>query len=187
MDRRSVRLRFHNYRGGLYFVTICAWGRRPLFGEVTDGVMRRSDLGQIAHDEWVRTGDVRPDVMLGAFVVMPDHVHLLFGIAESDSHVGHDDCRRGIPTVCPYPDGSVRRFGEIQAGTVASIMRQYKSLVTKQVWREHSRETGPVWQRGYHDRVVRTDREADALRRYIAENPTRWAHRAPDRRDGHRI
>lgn len=43
-----------------------------------------------------------------------------------------------------------------------------------------------VWQRGFHDRVVRTDREADALRRYAAENPARWEPTA-DRADGHRL
>ena len=87
----------------------------------------------------------------------------------------------------------MRRFSEIQGGTVASIMRQYKSLVTKQVWATEGREIGPVWQRGFYDRVVRTNREAEAIRRYVAEtaegdgeaNPARWAVRGA-RRDGHR-
>lgn len=34
--------------------------------------------------------------------------------------------------------------------------------------------------------IVRTEREADAIRRYIAENPEPWHHRA-DAADGHRI
>ncbi len=88
--------------------------------------------------------------------------------------------------MCPYAPGSGdggRRFGHAVAGSVASIMRQYKSVVTKRI-----RATDPtvqVWQGRYHDRVVRTDREADALRRYVAENPARWNPRA-DRADGHR-
>ena len=53
-------------------------------------------------------------------------------------------------------------------------MRQYKSAVTK-------RAGHPVWQRGYHDRVVRTAREAANVRRYIADNPqntvTGWKSR----------
>jgi putative transposase len=32
-----------------------------------------------------------------------------------------------------------------------------------------------VWQRSFHDRVIRSDEELEAFRRYIAENPLRWA------------
>ena len=62
---------------------------------------------------------------------------------------------------------------------------QYKSIVTKRIWATLGRGTGPVWQGRYHDRVVRTDREAAAIRRYIADNPARWDPDA-DRADGHR-
>ena len=134
-------------------------------------------------------------MILDAFVVMPDHVHLLFGIAKSDEPETSDHRRRGIPAVCPYPDGAVpradsggpaRKFSKIQRGTVASVMRQYKSIVTKRVWKAEGRGIGPVWQRGYYDRVVRSGREAEAIRRYVAENPARWPLR-DGRADGHRV
>ena len=32
-----------------------------------------------------------------------------------------------------------------------------------------------VWQRSFHDRVIRSDDELEALRRYVDENPLRWA------------
>lgn len=32
-----------------------------------------------------------------------------------------------------------------------------------------------LWQRGYHDRVIRDEAELGALRGYIDENPLRWA------------
>ena len=175
--RRSVRLPHHDYAGGLYFVTLVTAGRRPLFGAIADGVMHRSALGDIAHAEWVRTGVMRPTVRLDAFVVMPDHVHALFGIADgalSDHHATTH--RRGTPAVCPY---NARRFGTAMPDTVPSIMRQYKSIVTKRIWTAHGRAIGPVWQRGYHDRVVRTPREAGHVRRYIRDNPVRAGRRRP--------
>lgn len=132
--RRSVRLASADYGApGLYVVTLVTAGRTPLFSRLGGGRVALFDAGQIAHDEWLRTGDVRASVAPDAFVVMPDHVHLLFG-------------------------------------TVATVMRQYKSAVTKQVG--HA-----VWQRGYHDRIVRTAREADHVRRYIAGNPRRTPRR----------
>ncbi len=32
-----------------------------------------------------------------------------------------------------------------------------------------------VWQRNYHDRVVRNERELDAVRNYIVNNPANWS------------
>ena len=32
-----------------------------------------------------------------------------------------------------------------------------------------------LWQRSYHDRVIRDEAELHALRKYVAENPLRWA------------
>lgn len=171
--RRSVRLVGHDYRGGLYFVTICVAGRRRLFGEVVDGVVRLSPAGAIARDVWLATPDVRSGIVLDAFVVMPNHVHLLFGIVP-DGHgvgdiatVGVGATRWVAPTETPRANGPT-------PGSVGAIVGQYKPCVTRATWAEHGRAVGPIWQRGFHDRVVRTDREADAVRRYIAENPARW-------------
>ncbi|MGB3543371.1 transposase [Rubrivirga sp.] len=176
-DRRSVRLRDHGYRDGLYAVTVCTWGRAPLFGVVLEGEVVLSAFGQIARDEWVLTGEMRDAVVLDAFVVMPDHVHLLFGIVEGGGHDEEAANHADTPAVCPYPNE--RRFGTAISGTVSSIMRQYKSVVTKRI-----RESNPavrVWQGRFHDRIVL---EAEGWRRYIVANPARWNPGGP-RRDGH--
>ncbi|MEM1117855.1 MAG: hypothetical protein AAGJ11_15190 [Bacteroidota bacterium] len=111
--RRSVRLRRHDYAGGLYFITICTRRRQPLFGEVLAGQMVLSALGAIARDEWRRTEAVRPTVRLDAFVVMPDHVHLLFGIAGDDrlgdGEIANDDCLRDDRTARDDRGGTARR------------------------------------------------------------------------------
>ena len=60
------------------------------------------------------------------------------------------------------------------SGTVAAAIRGYKGAVTRAAWEMAGREIGRVWQRGYHDRLVRSNREADAVRRYIADNPACW-------------
>lgn len=32
----------------------------------------------------------------------------------------------------------------------------------------------PVWQRNYHEHVIRDERDLAAIRDYIASNPSRW-------------
>jgi putative transposase len=74
--RRSIRLPEYDYsQAGAYFVTICAWGREPLFGEICEGEMRLSAAGLIVESEWKRLAHQFANVYLDAFVVMPNHVH----------------------------------------------------------------------------------------------------------------
>jgi REP element-mobilizing transposase RayT len=73
-NRRSIRLRNYDYRtSNAYFVTICTLNRECLFGDVADGVMCLNAWGQIAEQEWTRSGEMRPAITLDEFVVMPNH------------------------------------------------------------------------------------------------------------------
>ena len=47
--------------------------------------MQLNTLSQIVHDEWICTVMVRKNVVLDKFVVMPNHVHVLFWIVEDDA------------------------------------------------------------------------------------------------------
>lgn len=100
--RRSPRHPLHDYRQpGLYFVTVCTADRQPVFGTVRAGEMHRSAFGDIAQIEWLRTFEMRPYLVPDVFVVMPDHVHLLFGLMGGDAP---DPRRRDVSlrsrTVC---------------------------------------------------------------------------------------
>src|SRR5438034_286558 len=74
--RRSIRLKRYDYsQPNGYFLTICAHNREFLFGEIRHGVMAMNESGCIIVDEWERTANVRPNVELDAFIVMPNHFH----------------------------------------------------------------------------------------------------------------
>ncbi|MEM1041549.1 MAG: transposase [Bacteroidota bacterium] len=168
--RRSVRLPFHGYADGVYFVTICTHGQVPLFGEVVDGGMCLSGLGAMVWEEWERTGDIRAEVVLDAFVVMPNHVHGIFGIIGDDATptggvgaTGRSPLRSG-PNARPGPPP--KSLGALVAG--------FKSAVTKRVNAARGTPGVVVWQRNYHERVLRDERELGVARRYIADNPLRW-------------
>src|SRR5436309_6042776 len=80
--RRSIRLRDYDYsQPGAYFITVCAQDRESLFGDVLDGVMALSEAGQIVERAWLQTPDLRPNVELDAFVLMPNHFHAIAVIA----------------------------------------------------------------------------------------------------------
>jgi REP element-mobilizing transposase RayT len=74
--RRSIRLKGFDYsQAGAYFVTIVTQGRVPLFGDVVNGEMRLNRYGKIVQAVWFDLPQHYPHVELGAFVIMPNHVH----------------------------------------------------------------------------------------------------------------
>ncbi len=80
--RRSIRLKGYDYaKEGMYFVTICTKNRIHFFGEVEKSVMNLTEFGEIAHREWEKLPERWPHVELGAFQIMPNHMHgvLLIG------------------------------------------------------------------------------------------------------------
>ena len=82
-SRRSIRMPGYDYsREGAYFVTICAYQRRCLFGRIVGDEMRLNRWGEIITKEWLRTEEVRSTVMLDVFVVMPNHFHGIIMLAE---------------------------------------------------------------------------------------------------------
>jgi putative transposase len=38
--------------------------------------MRLNDAGQIVADEWLKTAEIRDEIALDAWVVMPNHFHM---------------------------------------------------------------------------------------------------------------
>ncbi len=74
--RRSIRLTHYDYSlPGAYFVTICAFRKRCVFGTVVGDQMRENDCGRIVREQWLDTVRIRPQIELDAFTVMPNHLH----------------------------------------------------------------------------------------------------------------
>jgi putative transposase len=199
--RQSLRLAGYDYaKEGSYFITICCAKRSPLFGEITqEGQMVLNTFGQIAHDEWVNTLNIRNNIELDAFVIMPNHIHAIIhirrsgelhspnGRGESNSPLtekgecnspqryekGECDSRRRYELgECNSPQHSPLRFVS-PSNTVGAIVRGYKSAVTKQLNQLHI--GCEVWQRNYFEHIIRNDLAYKRISEYIKNNPAKWA------------
>ena len=157
--------------------------------------------GRIVREEWERTGEVRPGVVLDAFVVMPDHVHAVIGIVDGrvraagdadgrgigdgrgggggrdigDGHGGGDGRGtgdgRGIGVETPQRGVSTGGDRWV-AGCLGAIVNHWKGACTRRI-RAHG-VTDFAWQPRFHDAVIRDARHLANARRYIHENPARW-------------
>jgi putative transposase len=82
--RQSIRLKGYNYTlPGIYFITICAYQRECLFGNVVDGEMRLSDMGGVVRSHWLKLPTHHSNLQLNTFIIMPNHLH---GIPELTNH-----------------------------------------------------------------------------------------------------
>jgi len=99
----SIRASWWDYtKPGCYFVTICTYGRKWVFGEVQYKSMKLSPTGVLVDKFWCEIPDHFPHVKLGVYVVMPNHVHgILFldptGSASAENREEHtaDDVETG--------------------------------------------------------------------------------------------
>ncbi len=81
----SARLEGYDYgRNGAYFITICTKDRRHFFGEIVNGEMQLSAVGELAKIFWLEIPQHFPFVRLANFVVMPNHTHGILIVDKTD-------------------------------------------------------------------------------------------------------
>jgi hypothetical protein len=61
-----------------------------------------------------------------------------------------------------------------EPNSLGAAVRSLKSASTRAINRARKTPSLPVWQRGYHERIIRSERELTAVRQYILDNPKRW-------------
>jgi putative transposase len=193
-QRKSIRLKGYDYsQAGLYFVTICCYDRICRFGHIENGEMILNEYGRIAYNEWTKTPEIRNNVELGEFVVMPNHIHgiiRLLGRGElhspdnktgvfntpqpSDNSYGN----RGVFNTNKPSDNSYGNRGESisplrgPSQTIGAIIRGYKSSVTKQLGLLDFDEK--LWQRNYYEHIIRNEQSYHRILEYILNNPAKW-------------
>lgn len=163
--RKSIRLPDFDYsQNGAYFVTIVTENRLNLFGDIIDGEMRLNKLGEIVQQCWMEIPNHISNVHLDRFVVMPNHIHGVFIIVNGPQNATHVEATHASPLHGNGP----------RPKSVGVMVGSHKSAVTRLINILKSTPGQPVWQRNYYDRIVRNDRELDAIRLYIQFNPQNW-------------
>jgi REP element-mobilizing transposase RayT len=161
--RNSLRRPHYNYsQPGAYFVTFCSNNGQPIFGQIENQTMCLNPLGEIADRGWYEIAKRHPEIEIDTFVVMPNHIHVLLWL-----HCVPQAAERIEPE-------EVRRFGRPITGSISTLIGAYKGSVTQKARRARLILDGPLWQRNFHDHIVRNESELERIRGYINNNPTRW-------------
>ena len=161
--RRSIRLKDYDYAAaGAYFVTICTHNKRCIFGDVMVGNMILNHFGEIVETEWLKTFDIRKNLIPDEYIIMPNHFHAIIVIDES--------CR-GTLQRAPTTYG---RFGKPVSNSIPTILRLFKASVTKRINNIRATPGLRVWQRNYYEHIIRDEKDLQKIRGYIVTNPLKW-------------
>ena len=164
-NRRSIRLPKREYvQPGAYFVTICTKDRMCNFGDVINGVMVLSEWGAVVQERWQALPLHHPNVSLDVFVVMPNHLHGIVVISD-----GIDMSGRAQQAAPLHHEGM-----HILPGSLNAIIRSFKASVTARIRKMIGNPFIQIWQRNYHEHVIRESSSIDRIRDYFIGNPGRW-------------
>ncbi len=189
----SARLPGWDYRWAeAYFITICTRNREHFFGEIVDDRMVLSPLGVLADVFWHEIPNHVKNVSLGAFQVMPNHLHGI-SILHLPDIVSPDivetlhatslqypetpeipetpETPQNPPTLKSTPNTHMSAISP-KSGSVSRIVGSYKGAVTK-----HANRLGlPFgWQERFYDHIIRDEAAYNAITHYILTNPQNWA------------
>jgi len=158
--RRSIRLEEYDYSlAGAYFVTVCTHNREYLFGNVVNDETVLSRHGEIVKNVWCNLTNHYLNIKLDTFTVMPNHIHGIIVLMDVDI-VG-----AGLK---PAPTDLTKYY------PLSEIIRAFKTFSARHVNELRITPGIPVWQRNYHEHIVRNENELNRIREYIMNNPLRW-------------
>jgi len=158
-DRRSIRLKGHDYAGGgVYFVTLCAHReaiaacRGAPFGALRELIEERMRI----------TAEKFPQMSWGEWVVMPDHFHALVHLGKGNLRLG--DVIGGFKAAVSreWNRGRAAQNGASENGArQASPVRRGASPAP----------LAPLWHRNYYEMIVRSEEAERRIAEYIRMNP----------------
>lgn len=158
-----MRLRDYDYsRPGYYFITICTANRSPIFGQIKGDEMVDNRYAGIVRRCWEELPAHYPHAHLDAFVIMPNHVHGIFVLADTYAAGGVWAGLKPAPT-----DVGIRRG-------LPEMVRALKTYSARRINASRRTLGAPVWQRGYYERIIRNERQRNLTREYIIANPRNW-------------
>jgi putative transposase len=195
----TSRAKWWDYKNeGDYFITICTKNREHLFGYVKDGEMILNEYGKIVSNCWYDLPNHYNNIILDEFQIMPNHIHCIVGVDNSDSV---SSVETGLKPVCTTNDNPVCTTNDDPVSTmndnpvcatnddptnnlenkerkihgVFEFIRALKTFSSRSI--NEMRDTKGVsnWQERFHDHIIRDEMEYNRIKNYIINNPKNWS------------
>lgn len=153
--RKPNRLKGFDYgQNGGYFITLCVQNKKRILSKINVGegfpLPQLTAYGKIA-DKYIRQiNEKYPVIQIDKYIVMPNHIHILAVVDKGPFGTGD-----------PSP-------------TIDMAMGWFKYQTTKEINLLRETPGVKVWQRSFHDHIIRGQQDYEEIWTYIDENPLRW-------------
>ncbi len=134
-----------------------------------------NQIGNIVREEWLKSAQIRKEIELDEWVIMPNHLHGIVIIQNNDLKIGD----RGAinyegASLAPLRNNVVNVFRQRKPRSLSSFIGGFKSSVTKRIKIFCTQSNPPVWQRNYYESIVADEQQLTRIRQYILNNPQKW-------------
>ena len=159
-ERKPTRLKNYDYSSpGAYFVTICTQNRRCVFSDIIVGAIHESPVAELTEygkiaDTTIKKLNSRFNVKIPKYVIMPNHIHMIIEITN------------------PENIGAIRESPLQSRSLISKIIGYMKMNISKEIHKINPDEK--LWQRSFHDHIIRGDKDYDKIWEYIDTNVLRW-------------
>ena len=151
--RKPTRLKNYDYSTpGMYFVTVCVDKKAHLLGKIKNNCMNLSSVGEVVNQEILNIESHYENVSVEKYVIMPNHIHLIISISEMER-------------INPF---STKNFD------VSNVIGKFKAGVTRNVGNAFMHSDKKIFQRSFHDHIIRDKNDYSKIWEYIDTNVSKW-------------
>lgn len=199
MDKYKNKYRIGSHRkpnwdysaDALYFLTIVTQNRECILGDVINSEMVLSEMGKIVNAEFLKSFEIRNELFLHEYVIMPNHLHMIVEICNptvepngltvephgravqqsdrSDQKSGLESIKRNMPIRLP------KSISSFVAGFKSAVNTQIDNYIDEQNLKiPKYNQNNHFFQPNYHDHIIRNQSEYERIVRYIIGNPINW-------------
>lgn len=153
---------------GWYYVTLTTSGKQCLFGKIENEKMTLNDNGIIVKDEWLKSAEIRKEVQLDDFVIMPNHIHGIVMISQKEEIIKPLDLKS--------PQRIEKRKYVHPKKLLDAFISGFKSSTSDQINDRQNTQQNAIWQRTYDEHTIKNKEDYKRLTKYIFNNPKNWDH-----------
>ncbi len=184
----------------MYFITFITQNRICNLGNVVNGEMVLSEFGKIVELEWFKSFEIRLELFLDEFVIMPNHLHAIVIINNPNDVVANVVANANVVVVETHGRASLRSSPSSASPSsassnekpimptrlpksISSFIAGFKSGVNSKIddFIDENALNMPKFNRNnhffqpnYHDHIIRNDAEYHRIKNYIINNPVNW-------------
>jgi REP element-mobilizing transposase RayT len=167
-----------DYSGnGIYFLSIITQNRICNLGNIINKKMILSDYGKIVETEFLKSFEIRNELFLDEFIIMPNHLHTIVVLNKPEIDI--DSNRANLQSIEQSEPLKLIRLPK----SISSFMAGFKSSINSKIddFIDDNQLNIPKYNRNnhffqsnYHDHIIRNNTEFERIKNYIINNPANW-------------